>query len=85
MSVWLDRGRRRSIGFVLVVATRVVEQGWNDRQQYDHDHAENRADRDQELDDGHSAIMARQTVKNMCPTLAFAFQRSAAPGSADGR
>jgi hypothetical protein len=77
MIVWLDRGRCRRIGFVLVAATRIVEQGWNDRQQYDHDHAEDGDDRDQELDDGHSAIMARQTVKNMCPTLAFAFRKPA--------
>ena len=65
MIVRLDGGRCRRIGFVLVAATRIVEQGWNDRQQHDHDDADHSDDRDQELDNGHTSIMARQAVKNL--------------------
>ena len=59
MIVGLDRGRCRRIGFVLVAAMGIVEQGRNDRQHRDHDDADNGNHRDQELDDGHVAIMAR--------------------------
>jgi hypothetical protein len=65
MIVWLEGGWCRRIGFVLVAASGIVEQGWNDRQQYDHDDADDGDPSDQELDDGHISIMARQTVKNM--------------------
>jgi hypothetical protein len=71
MIIGLDRGRCRRIGFVLVAATRIVEQGWNDRQQHDHDDADDGDGRDQELDDCHVLIMARQTVKNIYLTWAF--------------
>ena len=71
--VGLERCRCRRIGFVLVAALGIVEQGGNDRQQHDHDDADNDGNpRDQELDDVHVAIMARRTVKNMYLTLAIA-------------
>ena len=43
MIVGLERGRCRRIGFVLVAASGIVEQGGNDRQQHDHDDADNDA------------------------------------------
>ncbi len=65
MIVGLERcrcGRTRS---AMVAATRIVEQGRNDRQQHDHDDAHNGDTRDQELYNVHVAMMARQTVKNI--------------------
>jgi hypothetical protein len=67
--VWLERSRCRRIGFVLVAASGIVEQGGNNRQQYDHDDGD---PRDQELDDGHASIMTRQAVKSIYLRLAFA-------------
>ena len=49
----------------MVAATRIVEQGRNDRQQHDHDDAHDGDTRDQELYNVHIAIMARHTVKNI--------------------
>ena len=53
------------IGSVLVAATRIIEQGRNDRQQHNHDDADDGDTRDQELYNVHVAIMARRTVKNI--------------------
>jgi hypothetical protein len=73
MIVGLERSGCRRIGFVLVAASGIVEQGGNDRQQHDHDDADNDSNpRDQELDGVHTAIMARRTVKNMYLSLAVA-------------
>ena len=57
--IGLERCRRRWIGFVLVAASWIVEQGGNDRQQHDHDNEDDSNPRDQELEDIHKAIMAR--------------------------
>jgi hypothetical protein len=65
MIVWLEWSRCRRIGFVLVAAAGIVEQGGNDRQQHDHDDADDGDSRNQELDEGHISIMTRQTVKNI--------------------
>ncbi len=65
MIVWLEWSRCRRIGFVLVAASGIVEQGGNDRQQHDHDDADDGDSRDQKLDDGHISIMTRQPVKNI--------------------
>ncbi len=54
MIVGRDRCRCGRIGFVLVAASRIVEQGGDDRQQPDHDDADNDDTRDQELDDVHN-------------------------------
>jgi hypothetical protein len=72
MIVWLQWSRCRRIGFVLVAAAGIVEQGGNDRQQHDHDDADNGDARDQELDDVHISIMTRQTVKNIYLRLGVA-------------
>jgi hypothetical protein len=72
MIVGLERCRCGRIGFVLVATARIVEQGGNDRQQHDHDDAEYGYSRDQELDNVHVAIMARQTVKSIYLRLAVA-------------
>jgi hypothetical protein len=72
MIVGLERGRCRRIGFVLVAATGIVEQGGNDRQHHDNDDADNGNHRDQELDDGHGAMMARRTVKSIYLSSAIA-------------
>jgi hypothetical protein len=65
MIVWLEWSRCRRIGFVLVAAAGIVEQGGNDRQQHDHDDADDGDPRNQELDEGHISIMTRQAVKNI--------------------
>jgi hypothetical protein len=65
MIVGCDWGWCGWIGFVLVGAPRIVEQGRNDRQQHDHDDAHNGDTCDQELYNVHVAIMARQTLKNI--------------------
>jgi hypothetical protein len=70
MIVWLQWSRCRRIGFVLVAALGIVEQGGNDRQQHDHDDANNGDPRDHKLDDAHASIMARQAVKNIYLRLA---------------
>ena len=70
--IGLERCRRRWIGFVLVAASGIVEQGGNDRQQHDHDYADDCDSRDQELDDAHMPIMTRLVVKNTSLTPAFA-------------
>src|SRR5215218_1503024 len=57
MIIGPQRGRCRRIGFVVVAATRIVEQKWDDRQQADHDNADHGDGRDEELDDGHSSIL----------------------------
>ena len=72
MIVWLEWSRCRRIGFVLVAAAGIVEQGGNDRQQHDHDDADDGDPRDQKLDDGHISIMARQAVKIIYLRLAVA-------------
>jgi deoxycytidylate deaminase len=63
--VRLERSRCRRIGFVLVAASRILEQGRNDRQQHDHNYAEDGDARDQELDDAHVSILTRLAVKNI--------------------
>ena len=72
MIVWLEWSRCRRIGFVLVAASGIVEQGGNDRQQHDHHDADNGDPRNQKLDDAHISIMTRQTVKNIYLRLAIA-------------
>jgi hypothetical protein len=63
--VGLERSRCRRIGFVLVAASRIFEQGRNDCQQHDHNYADDGEARDQELDDVHVSILTRLAVKNI--------------------
>jgi deoxycytidylate deaminase len=78
--VGLERSRCRRIGFVLVAASRILEQGRNDRQQHDHNYAEDGDARDQELDDVHVSILTQLAVKNISLGPAFA-EETAIPAS----
>jgi len=72
--IGLEGCRCRPVGFVLVAASGIVEQGWNDRQQHDHDDEHDGDARNQQLYNVHVTIMARRAVKNIYETLSFAEQ-----------
>jgi hypothetical protein len=79
--IGLKRRRSRRIGFVLVAASWIVKQGGDDRQQHDHDHADDGDPGDQELDDVHVSIMTRLAVKNISVHPPFAEETTSPAGS----
>ena len=82
--IGLEGCRRRPVGFVLVAASGIVEQGWNDRQQHDHDDEHDGDARNHELCNVHITIMARRAVKSIYLTLSFAEQITGTTGSLPG-
>ena len=82
--IGLEGCRCRPVGSVLVAASGIVEQGWNDRQQHDHDDEHDGDARNHELCNVHITIIARRAVKSIYPTLTFAEQFTGRTGSLPG-